>query len=392
MNNKTGMFLLFAVTLMLSGCLGGGSTNFTSSHINFTSGQAASVVVGQADFATTGYGTTASTLSSPSGNVDVDNSELFIGDYSNDRTVVFNNVPTTNGASADYAIGQADLTTNDSTTIDANTSQSPQDPMVSGGKLFVAEYNNNRVSIYNTVPTASPGTIDVVLGQPDKGSNGNACSASGLNNPAGIAVVGGKIVVVDHTNHRVLIWNSIPTSDGQAADLVLGQTDFTSCTLGLSDSTMQDPAGVWTDGTRLVVVDSTNSRVLIWNTFPTTNGQAADLVLGQPDFTSGTGNQGITPDATTMLAPYGGVYVLNNQLFVTDTGNNRVLVWNTFPTTNDQAADAVLGQPDFASNSANQGTTPDATTLDFPTGVFAIGKQLFVTDQGNNRVLIYNGT
>ena len=43
-----------------------------------------------------------------------------------------------------------------------------------------------------------------------------------------------------------------------------------------------------TNSTRLLVADTNNSRVLVWLTFPTTNGQAADFVLGQPDFTTGT--------------------------------------------------------------------------------------------------------
>ena len=43
---------------------------------------------------------------------------------------------------------------------------------------------------------------------------------------------------------------------------------------------------VYSDGTHLFVADYDNNRVLIWNNIPTSNGQAANMVLGQPNMTS----------------------------------------------------------------------------------------------------------
>ena len=200
------------------------------------------------------------------------------------------------------------------------------------------------------------------------------------------------MVVTDSANNRVLIWNSIPTIDGTAADLVLGQTSMTSCAANAgvpaSASTLSNPGGAWTDGTRLVVNDASNNRVLVWNSFPTSNGQAADLVLGQANFTSVAVNQGGGASAGTMNSPFGGVYVNNGQLFVADNRNNRVLVWNSFPTINGQAADMVFGQVNFTAT----GYATSATTLRGPSGVYVSGTQLFITDSSNDRVLIYNGS
>lgn len=230
----------------------------------------------------------------------------------------------------------------------------PRNAVVAGGKLFVAEYGNRRVAIYNAVPTSGPGTIDVVVGQADKTSKNLACTQSGVNRADSVAATTDKLVVADGNNNRVLIWTSIPTSDGQPADLVLGQPNFTSCAPdrgGLADATtLEGPTGVWTDGTKLVVTDTDNNRVLIWTSFPTSNGQAADLVLGQPNFTSTAANQGGAPSAATLYAPHYGPYSDGTQLFVADTGNHRVLIWNSFPTSMDQAADNVLGQADFVSS------------------------------------------
>ena len=51
-------------------------------------------------------------------------------------------------------------------------------------------------------------------------------------------------------------------------------------------SQMYAPRGVWTDGERVVVADTGNHRVLIWHSMPSADGAPADVVIGQPDFSS----------------------------------------------------------------------------------------------------------
>ena len=53
-----------------------------------------------------------------------------------------------------------------------------------------------------------------------------------------------------------------------------------------SATAMYAPRGVWLDDERFIVCDSGNHRVLIWNGVPTTDEAPADIVLGQPDFDS----------------------------------------------------------------------------------------------------------
>jgi len=50
---------------------------------------------------------------------------------------------------------------------------------------------------------------------------------------------------------------------------------------GLSGASLSGPVGVWSDGTRLYVVDSGNNRVLVWNAIPS-SPVPADFALGQP--------------------------------------------------------------------------------------------------------------
>ncbi len=74
-----------------------------------------------------------------------------------------------------------------------------------------------------------------------------------------------------------------------------------------------------------------------------------------------------------------------------DSSNNRILVYSPFPTSNNPPASIVLGQADFTHSAKNAGQpSPSAQTLNFPFGMSIIGTQLFVSDYGNNRYLIFN--
>jgi len=147
-------------------------------------------------------------------------------------------------------------------------------------------------------------------------------------------------------------------------------------------ATLYDPTDVWSDGQRLVVTDGGNNRVLIWNTFPTVDGAPADVVLGQPDMTSDS--PGLADDRLDY--PYS-LHSNGNQLFVADSDNNRVLVWDSFPTATGQKPDRVLGQPDFTTGAYGL----SATGMGYPTGVYVDGNRLFVADNDNLRYLIFVG-
>src|SRR5690606_17945631 len=92
--------------------------------------------------------------------------------------------------------------------------------------------------------------------------------------------------VADTNNNRVLLWNTIPQSNNTPPNVVLGQPDLSNNFPRTTSTGMRGPQGVWIDSGRLFVADTQNSRVLIWNSIPTSNGQAADIVVGQPDFTT----------------------------------------------------------------------------------------------------------
>lgn len=95
------------------------------------------------------------------------------------------------------------------------------------------------------------------------------------------------------------------------------------------------------------------------------------------------------PETTPFLAPRG-IFLCKNQLFVADTGRNRVFIWNQFPETTFQEPDIVLGQGDADGTGRNAGGTVNAQTLQYPSGIWSDGKRLIVADAWNHRVLIWN--
>ena len=385
---------------------------YTPTDLSFSNFQNASVVIGQAAFnensENQGGGPGANTISYPWGKPAVYNGILYLTDYGNNRVLGFNTVPTSNNASADFVLGQPGFGTNGYGDA-ANQMNGPLTVTASNGKLFVTDYANNRILIWNSAPTTSNQPADVVVGQPDFGVSVPSCTRTGLRDPYSISTAGGKLIVADYSNNRVLIWNTIPTTNGAPADVVLGQNSFTNSTPnddnqdgspdGPTARTFYYPDDVWSDGTKLIVADYDNSRVLIWNTFPTANFTRADVVLGQSDFTHNTENDDDQdgsidgPTARTLNYP---TYIDSNgtQLFVTDY-NNRVLIWNTFPTVNFTKADVVLGQSDFNHNTENDDNQdgsydgPTARTFYYPAGVYLYKKKLFVTDYYNHRFLIF---
>ncbi|MEL6945868.1 MAG: hypothetical protein AAFO82_24705, partial [Bacteroidota bacterium] len=102
--------------------------------------------------------------------------------------------------------------------------------------------------------------------------------------PRGVYLVDNKLFVADTAQNRLFIWEELPKSEFQQADVVLGQVakDETGRNASgkVSGSSLFYPSGIWSDGKKLIVADAWNHRVLIWLTMPTKDGQSADVVVG----------------------------------------------------------------------------------------------------------------
>jgi DNA-binding beta-propeller fold protein YncE len=117
-------------------------------------------------------------------------------------------------------------------------------------------------------------------------------------------------------------------SNGQAATLVLGQSNFTSSSPAHSQTGMNFPTGVTVDPTshKVFVADQFNNRVLRFSSVTAlSNGAAAEAVLGQADFTSHLANRGGAIAANTMYYPYSVSVDSGGRLWVADSYNHRIL-------------------------------------------------------------------
>lgn len=317
-------------------------------------------------------------------------------DINGGRVLLWNSVPEFDGAPADIVIGQPDFTSiipmqcsSSGFSILMNVAFSPD-----GNKLFVTDKGNNRILIFHA-PFTNGMEASVVIGQTDFSVNSAGCSASKLNSPYSVYVhTDGKVFIADAGNARVLIYNQIPTTNGAAADFVVGQPDFTSNITGCSENTFQHPSScAVSPDKKLIICDGgsselpSNSRVLIYNKIPESNGASADVVIGRPDFT--TQSESFDVSDSTMYYPFGVSVSKDGQLAVGEFGSSRVLIYDKIPTENGAKANTVLGHPDFNSNIPFNGGISDRSMVRPYNIAYDLNGRLFVSGRDMHRIMVY---
>jgi hypothetical protein len=355
-----------------------------SAYAALENGRPADIVIGQRNFESNSASVTSQALSAPY-TVWTDGTKMAIADFGNSRVLLYNSIPKTNFAAADVVLGQVSFTANvGGFAAGPSALNFPVGITSAGSRFIVADTFNNRILIWNQLPTRNAQPADIVLGKPNFISGGAGLSQRDMTTPRQIMSDGTRLFIPESVNNRVLIYLSIPTSNYAPADLVLGQPGFTTNTAnngGLSARSISTAFSVYYDGQKLFVSDQSNNRVLIFNSLPSENFAAADVVVGQPNFT--TNAAGSAP--SKLNSPLG-VYSDGASLYVVDSGNHRILVWKKIPAVNGEPADFVIGQPGFSTLSGSV----TQNTINTPFGVTGSGRQLFVADQGNNRVLFFN--
>lgn len=210
--------------------------------------------------------------------------------------------------------------------------------------------------------------------------------------PRGVWLDERRLIVCDSGNHRILIWNTRPAADHTPADVVLGQTDFSSegpAARGRgAENGLHLPTGVLVIGSRLVVADAWHHRILVWNEIPTASDTPADYALGQPDLSSVQTNRGQVRSRQGLYWPYGIAWI-RNRFYVADTGNRRVLIWDGFPGS-DRPADVVLGQSSGQAADENRGGPVAADSFRWAHDFAGDEDRLYIADAGNHRVLGWN--
>jgi len=210
-----------------------------------------------------------------------------------------------------------------------------------GTNLLVADTRNHRVLIWHTAPTENI-PPDIVLGQPNFDSNLSGDGMNELNWPVAVATDGNRILVADTNNHRILIWNSYPTTSGIPADTILETPDLKKGDRG----DINWPWAVWTDGKKMIVASTAGSQVLIWDSIPSTNNETPDIALQLDNF------------GTPRTIASDGTHLLISDHNAKD-GHQGSFFWNTFPTKDNEQYDFFVADPDdmgVQNTSQNKGT------------------------------------
>lgn len=440
-----GITAALALTVVVSGCGGGSDKKNYAPVANFQFGQPgfANTTANRGVFSAI----TAGGLNNPS-SVATDGTKLYVADQGNNRVLVFTSLPISSTTAANGVIGQPNLTSNapnnPASTLVKLSSPTKVSISPDGTRLLIVDNANSRVLIWNSLPTTNAAP-DIILG-----NSPTTVNATGLSTPYGATFAPGpgalanRVIVADTGNNRVLVYNN-PTSVSPAsnpADYVLGQRDLipgtltnsqgtqstwtgnspncpqlntniiTSCDISLGQvgaDTLYTPADVWSDGSKLIIADTGNGRVLYFPTVPTqlaattyttaNTGGPATFVLGQANMNTRTTTGG---GSTGFTQPSGVWRDLNSgNVFVADTGNNRVLAFRTPSSGNGSPAVTVYGQGDFnhvTANDDDQNSVADTDhgipqasdrTLFAPGGVATSAGLVYVPDAGNNRLMVF---
>ncbi len=345
--------------------------------------------------------------------------------------VPFHPTPPTRGVAgdlwADVILGQADFSAITPYEVVPHKAFNPGgvlvDRSVDPGRAYVWDSGNSRIlgiDLAKCYAGEDSCSADIVLGQPS-GYDHSACNGDGaLQNFPLRASAGpdtlcgildtersplethtfvtmavndvGDLFTPDSFNHRILRYEN-PFDNDTSADGVWGQADFTGnlCNRGLPAPdagtlcfhdypTHQGVkhlerygSGVAIDaGGNLWVSDGGNNRVLRFPLDPDTGEMAkvADLVLGQPDFN----NAKLGAEFNELHAPSAVTFDQSGALYVADTGNDRVLIFEPPFETGMPAKREIMGEFYRPTSVATDPTT----------------QGIWVNDSGNGMVQLWD--
>ena len=421
---------------------------------SFANGKAADLIIGQKDSYSTGQngpGITSVTtgLNAPTG-LAVLAGDLYVADTQNNRVMRFRapfSAPAGQQLIPDLCLGQPSFS---SRAANAPTGQQSEKGLAApgalrfdrSGNLWVADAGNNRVLEYLASDISRPATpfnisakleigqLDFISKQPAlPNTDAGRQTVNQLASPTAINFdSAGRLYIADFDSNlgplmsRVLVFEP-PFTNGMSARRIMGvlpalpagspaRTDPQIYSVA-----MNGPSDIFfLPGTQGIgILDSGFHRILLFDSYDnwpdpaTAFSPSAKAVIGHASginginshdlksLVSNDGNaQGLLAGPATFSLPQAAAF-FNNELYVADTGNNRVIVM-PFANGTFQSSARLLGQDRFDSNAPNliEGKEFDFTS--FVSGQFTADAglavdsttstpHLYVSDPYNNRVL-----
>lgn len=276
------------------------------------------------------------------------------------------------------------------------------------GNLWVADIGNNRILRFPASALAAGAnapTADTVVGQQNMitaTAANTPLSTTALNHPTGVSFDSSGNMLVSDQLSRGLVFTA-PIGTNAAASIILG-LDATTQPPNASSADAGNPTSVIATAQNVLLVDAAFSRVMIYPTVSQMKNQSFFLspsaleVIGQGTFSGNQANQKLpAPTSGTLSSPVDAA-TSTTELFVVDSGNNRVIVYplGSVGGASSPTGSRVIGQLDFPYNAPNlivgaefnlasssSGGASGSVVLDYS----ATPPHLYVSDTGNNRIL-----
>ncbi len=275
------------------------------------------------------------TLQYPSG-IWSDGKKLVVADAWNHRVLIWHSLPTHNAQPADVVLGQPDFTNN----------------------------------------------------KPNVKGIGSDPTAKTLNWPYGVFSEGDNLWIADTGNRRVLYYKTLPTENYTPADKVLGKPHFNTRDYENNDPIWPYSVKINSQG-QLAIADTQFYRILIWKDKSKAFDNPADIIIGQDNFDDAGQNQfRLAPESNTLNWTYDACFYKNG-ILVNDTGNSRILVFDKIPSKNNASADSLIGRPNFQTSSEyKENMMGTQSAIYWPFSITTVGDTLYIADTGNHRVVI----
>jgi len=275
------------------------------------------------------------TLHYPSG-IWSDGKKLVVADAWNHRVLIWHTIPTKNAQPADVVLGQPNFENNhpnaegQAADPKANTLNWPYGVFSDGECLWIADTGNRRVLFFVDIPTQNFVKADKVIGKPnfetrDYENNDPIWPYSIKINEKGV------LAIADTQFYRILVWNDKNEAFNKQADIIIGQENFDNS--GQNQFRLEPESNTlnWTydacfykDG--ILVNDTGNSRILVFNDIPNRNNENADTLIGRPDFNTSSEYKDNLQGTSSAIYWSFSINTENDKLFIADTGNHRLVI------------------------------------------------------------------